>query len=619
MTLGTIVKQHLWARPTVRIGWGLAGALAIALALGPTAGTALAKSYFFERVDVAARVERDGALLVTETRAYRFSGSFAWATYTLEREGWTDVTGIIVADETGPYALATSETPRTYSVDLSAERLSLKWHFRAEDESKTFTIRYRITGVVTRYQDTAELYWRFVGTGWDAPSSVVHVAARIPGAKREDLRAWGHGPLNGVVALGDGEVTLDVESLDAGTMVEGRILFPARLVPGARVKDEPAMARILREEAGHARRANRVRLTPWLNIALFPVSIFAGLAAWLALYMRYGKEHRIRLDQTYLREPPASYRPAVLGALLRWGKPNRDDFAATILDLARRGVITIERLPGDRGEHGFTREDTPDADLADSERQALALLFRWGSGGRKSITDHHFRQSVRRNTEASGMFERWRAAAQIEGRRYGFFDEESQQIHDRVSAIYHWATAAGIVLSILVTVMLGIFLLAGFVAIPLGAGLMMLLRGPLVRRTVEGATDLAQWRAFRRFLTDFSALQDAPPPAITVWESYLPYAVSLGVARQVIRQFPSVYGTEAPPAPRWYAATVGSGSRMGGGGVIDVASLGRSLSRTMAMAATPRSSSRGSGGGFSSRSGGGGGGGGGGGSGGSAG
>jgi uncharacterized membrane protein len=588
----------------------LLGLLAVALVLAAPAASALAKSYSFERVDVAARVERDGALSVTETRTYRFSGPFTWATYTLERRGWTDVADISVADEVGPYVLATSEAPRTYSVDLSAERLSLKWHFRAEDETRTFKIRYRVGGVVTRYQDTAELYWQFVGTGWDVPSTSVRVAVRIPGAARDDLRAWGHGPPNGVVAIGDGEVTLDVAGLDANTMVEGRILFPARLVPGARFEDEPALPRIQSEEAGWARRANRLRLTPWLNLALFPVSILAGLAAWLALYVRYGKEHRVRLDHPYLREPPADHSPAILGALLRWGKPNRDDFAATILDLARRGVITIERLPGERAVHRFTRTDVPDAHLTDSDQQALALLFRWAPSGRRSITDEQFRKATGRHTDAGRMFERWRSAVAVEAGRYGFFDKESQRVHDRVSDVYWWATAAGIVLSILVTVMLGIFLLAGFVAIPLGAGLFMMLRGPLVRRTVEGATDLAQWRAFRRYLKDFSTLADAPPPAVAVWESYLPYAVSLGVARQVIRQLRTVYGADGAPAPHWYSSPAGSGSRGAAGTLIDVASLGRSLSRAIAMAATPRSSTSGSGGGFSSRSGGGGGGGG---------
>jgi uncharacterized membrane protein len=598
----------------------LAGLIAIAFALGTRPEAGLAKSYDFERVNVVAQVEPGGDLSIVETRTYRFSGSFAWATYTLERKGWTAVSAIEIVDDGGPYTRATSEAPRTYSVDLSADRMTLKWHFRAEDETKAFMIRYRLAGVVTNYRDTAELYWKFIGTGWDVPSSVVHVTARIPGAGRDDLRAWGHGPPNGVVALGDGEVTFDVENLEAGTMVEGRILFPTRLAPGARAVDEPAVGRILREEAAWARRANRARLTPWLNLALFPVAIVAGMAAWGALYLRYGKEHRIQLDRTYLREPPASYSPAILGALLRWGKPNRDDFAATILDLARRRVITIERLPGERVVHRFTRSEVADTDLTPSEHQALALLFRWGSSGRQSITDQHFRESVRRHTEARGMFERWRSAVETEAKRFGFFDKESQRVYDRIGDFYWWATAAGIVLTILVIVMLGIFLLAGFIAIPLGAGLVLLLRGPLVRRTVDGATDLAQWRAFRRFLRDFSTLRDAPPPAITVWESYLPYATSLGVANRVIKQFPRVYGAEAPPTPSWYISQAAAGSRGGGGGgVIDVASLGRSLSRTISMAATPRSSSSGSGGGFSSRSSSGGGGGGGGGSGGSAG
>ncbi|MGQ0569505.1 MAG: DUF2207 family protein [Armatimonadota bacterium] len=43
-------------------------------------------------------------------------------------------------------------------------------------------------------------------------------------------------------------------------------------------------------------------------------------------------------------------------------------------------------------------------------------------------------------------------------------------------------------------------------------------------------------QAPRRFLTDFSHLKDAPPPAIAIWEHYIPYGVTLGVAQEVLRR-----------------------------------------------------------------------------------
>lgn len=77
-------------------------------------------------------------------------------------------------------------------------------------------------------------------------------------------------------------------------------------------------------------------------------------------------------------------------------------------------------------------------------------------------------------------------------------------------------------------------------------------------RTLARATGLerdlsdsqfAKWQAFRRFLTDFSHLKDAPPPAIAVWEHYIPYAVTLGVAQEVLRQIPVVYEGQLVSSP----------------------------------------------------------------------
>ncbi|MGE5594125.1 MAG: DUF2207 family protein [Betaproteobacteria bacterium] len=61
------------------------------------------------------------------------------------------------------------------------------------------------------------------------------------------------------------------------------------------------------------------------------------------------------------------------------------------------------------------------------------------------------------------------------------------------------------------------------------------------RRSKRGQTEFAMWRAFRKFLLDFSSLHDAPVPSLRLWEHYLVYAVTLGVARQVIDQLKLVF------------------------------------------------------------------------------
>ena len=54
--------------------------------------------------------------------------------------------------------------------------------FRLSDTQATFTLRYRALGAAKRWQDTSELFWQFIGTGWDVPTGRVDVTLRLPRA-----------------------------------------------------------------------------------------------------------------------------------------------------------------------------------------------------------------------------------------------------------------------------------------------------------------------------------------------------------------------------------------------------------------------------------------------------
>ncbi len=67
----------------------------------------------------------------------------------------------------------------------------------------------------------------------------VDIAPPAPLTK-EQVKAWAHGPLTGVVAIGaDGKVTLDVPELPANTFVEARVLYPPEAL-AKRAGDQPA-------------------------------------------------------------------------------------------------------------------------------------------------------------------------------------------------------------------------------------------------------------------------------------------------------------------------------------------------------------------------------------------
>jgi uncharacterized membrane protein len=58
---------------------------------------------------------------------------------------------------------------------------------------------------------------------------------------------------------------------------------------------------------------------------------------------------------------------------------------------------------------------------------------------------------------------------------------------------------------------------------------------PILRRTPESTLALKKWKAFKRFISDFSAMEDAPISLIHIWDEYLVYAVVLGVAKELLK------------------------------------------------------------------------------------
>jgi uncharacterized membrane protein len=122
----------------------------------------------------------------------------------------------------------------------------------------------------------------------------------------------------------------------------------------------------------------------------------------------------------------------------------------------------------------------------------------------------------------------------------------------------------------LLTTLLGI---AGAVAGPVMTGLigspvgLLLIPVALLGMTIahilikprigeQGRERVAKWRSFRRFLTKFSSLPEAPTLAVVIWEQYLVYATALGVADEVEKQVKALIPPEELPSP-WRGAPSG--------------------------------------------------------------
>ena len=66
----------------------------------------------------------------------------------------------------------------------------------------------------------------------------------------------------------------------------------------------------------------------------------------------------------------------------------------------------------------------------------------------------------------------------------------------------------------------------------------------LITRTEKGVEHKAMWKAFKKFLQDFSKLDERDYKSIAIWEHYLVYATALGISKKVIKQLKIIFPTE---------------------------------------------------------------------------
>ncbi|MCK4409815.1 MAG: DUF2207 domain-containing protein, partial [Candidatus Eisenbacteria sp.] len=546
----------------------IAVVLTAAVLVGVSA-SAGAKSYYFPKITVDVTVRPDGSFEFREARTYAFDGDFTWAFYQVEKVrtaggNRVDITDFVIGEHGRPFTLGDarsldeSEAPSSYwvSYDYQGDSVYGKWFYRADDETRTFEISYVVHDAVTVYDDNAQLYWKLIGENWDVPAKEVTGTIHLPpGADKDRVRAWLHTELTSEYWIEEDAVRFRVTGLRPGEFVEMRVLFPPELVPGAtsrasgdiwdsafaeesRWVEDANRRRIAAQEymAGHAARA---RVAAIVAIALG----LAALLVWTVLFVRFGREHDVTFDGDYFRELPSERQPALVGYLMSSGMVGSGDMVGTIMDLARRGYLTIEEVKHE--ERGFLEKlgGTPEYDyilkmapnkelleLASYERDLLRFIFsRECAGGTDTISLHEFKKEAQKHaTEFHRWFESWKKRVKALAKERGDFEKKGTSMMIVSMIVGGVVMAAGVALAALFQSPFAVIgMVAGGATIPLAA--------LIKRRFPEAALEFKHWKALKRYLQHFSELQEAPPASLTLWEHFLVYAVALGVADKVLK------------------------------------------------------------------------------------
>jgi uncharacterized membrane protein YgcG len=551
--------------------------ITIGLWLPPIIIHATVKDYHFPEVTIDARVEPNGDLELEERRTFDFrNGDFTYAYYQVD-DPEDHVRDFSIHEIVGGREIPVEPDYAFHTITING--FQSQWSYVANDEERTWVFRYRVACAVDVWSDTAHLYWKFIGPGWDRPTSHAVITVHLPGSfsteaarpakcdpdaappalgdlparplHRSEVRAWGHGPLNGQVRIVDPQtIRYEVHDVPPASSVEGSIVFPTQAVPTARQVDRPRLDFILARERSWAEQANAIRTQHeyqrrWVFVLLLVLPIMMALLVLLAK-----ARDRVPGVPKYLEQPPEP--DAVQGSLLwsawRGHLSAQNAYRAQILRLVDLGAIEMRAEGTVTDPEDLTLRKRMEAlelpTKADQDFQML--LFGTGENAVEEIS------ILKPKPQPAGgqPYTRYRAWWDGARARAGDALTRIQKGDARLESTTAFALAGGAAGFGIWTAVWGLGGKIGWWLVPVAIVCLVAALIAIPARVDRPLRErMAKLTAFRRFLRRFSDLPNAPASAVVVWDRYLEWAVSLGVADEVERQVRALIPVERLRSP----------------------------------------------------------------------
>jgi uncharacterized protein (TIGR04222 family) len=499
-------------------------------------------------------VNKDGSYDIQETLKYVYdSGSFHRGTRFWDTDKLTGISNIQVSevDASGNETAyretnfdpdsSTSGVPGTFGVQETTGRITVRWVYPYTPRSgftKTFVLRYHVDGPTRVYSDHDELNWYAVPPDWQGDINSSRVSATFPqGFDANSLAA------DKITSIPSSEVSKQGNTVTwsaSGNLRTGfrvGVQVPKGVLNATEQVWQPGVDQ---QEAYN----NKTR--PFVDLIFLVLSLLIGVGGVLWVVRRWysrGRDKPVKLFSDYITEPPSNLPPGLVGTLLDESADVRD-VIATVVDLARKGDLTMQELE----EKGFLttsrdfeyRQTAGKVDYRYEQMVLDALFATSGQTVRLSELKNQF------YTKLPPIYdEMYQSLVALK-----YFPESPKAVRNR-------NFGAGCFIMLLGAAILGVGITVGIAfsgtAFLVGAavavvGLVWLLTsGSMPRKTDMGAEEAAKWRAFANYLSQMQKYTNVQQAA-DKFQQYLPYAVALGIEKQLIYQFNSV-----PAAmPAWY-------------------------------------------------------------------
>ena len=447
-----------------------------------------------------------------------------------------------------------------YGLPISGNKFEIAWGVSVNGtETRNYQVKYKVVDVIKTYADCSELYWQLVGTDNEIPVTKLTGTIKLPKAvaEKNNIRGWAHGPYNGNITVSEDKVYLDVDYLDTGVMVEARIAVLEDLFSKNKRVDKSKFSEILAEEQSWADQANREREKYIKDIErskrIEKIIAVAYIIATIALtiFLIYNLiKNGIKARQTekrkmpkldYFRDIPNKGASAGDAAYLYYFKNGSFSrniskiLSATLLQLALKKYISFsEDNEESKPKIRVNILDVTDnrETLTNDEKLIYELLNKVSK--KRTFTMKEFEEYAGKHCESfMGKMRKLEIEVekhQVKMKNYSKENEKIVSKHSNKGIIYM------------------VFGIVGIGIMPIPAILLILNSIPqfiMAKRnrnlTDKGLEEKAKWVGLKKYMEDFSLLNEKEVPDLKLWEKYLVFATAFGIADKVLKQLKIKY------------------------------------------------------------------------------
>lgn len=418
--------------------------------------------------------------------------------------------------------------------------------YNPSSKSRAFYTEYTITNMAIVHNDIAELGFN-IFTELREYIDNLEMTIHIPN-NQDLLRVWAHGPLWGESKIIDNQtVKVTIQDVDPYTGLDTRIAFDKDVLKDSnKFSNVDALDTIIELETEKANLANqeREKVKAEVEKETRIGKILDGIKmAWLGgliviiyfVYKKHDKEYASTFKTKYFRDFPSDNHPTTVGYLIR-KQINNDDLSASILMLIYKKVLSFKTTDK---KNNYELIYHASADLSDFDKKLLEFLYLKSFEGIKDqevVTLSELKRQAKSRYESFlRRYTNWKKAVQTEAKSKNFFESKAN-----VKALSILYSVVGIFLgcvssnldiyletSTTAKILLGLTFIASIVSLIYFAS--------FTKRTKQANEEYHLWMGLKNFMKDFGTLDKKDLPDIVLWEKYLVYAVTLGVADKLAK------------------------------------------------------------------------------------